>query len=1109
MEEEDTIIIQVIFKLEDGRLYNFDVDRTTTLYEAKKILTNAAHILKNSFALYHEGQEVTKDHDALSLYKIFPSQKKIEFYLKLKKSEEEVDENEHEKISVKYNIRQPCKEHIGKFLVLYCLSCKKSICNECFSEAHNNHEVEEKADYLMPAKILMERIFANSFMFKSDPKISNYMSCVSFRSIIKTDIFDRMRHLINELENKTINCLEFFSFNEDSTEKNNDLNLELLKKYCTASFIKLKNNIDIKDILINDEVFLSLYNKLKAIKDYEISFFTENANKYKALNTFFLPFTQEIKNMSNDLTNILSRYINKDIYAKFKEDVARNVVDVVQKEDVIRFMFENVNAPKTKLGANSSLMKQDETNVNKNSLTPNITQRLLPSILLLNEQKNLSNINGINGINSINNVNTVNNSNINSKQSSNFNNVAIGTNVTNMTNMNNMNINSTVTNMNNVSTSMTNMNNVTNMTNMNINSNVTNMSNTNTNNNTSVNLSKTFQQVKDNLVITSPIHFSHTSTSNIQTISNNVPNNITSANLLANSSSNISNINSMNNIITNIPSCSNMTSAINNAALNSAQSSKKSITNNTNNIVLFQSGEKDLEKKNQDKSDIMEIEETQNSPNQKKQDIINYSEAKIEEIKANLAEKTNINNINNCSSPIMKKTLINIRLSPNKRDDNLDNRSVILSQSQNYLVQQQQKGFFSQTTSKERKVEIATTTQTKIDTHNSNIRNSINNVSIFNGKLIDILNKEKENANMNNNISTNMELDLNKEIKDDLTISQKAELGSSMKKTTSNNFSQEEFIHLSSGEKEKEKEKEKEPEKKPESNSKEKLIENELSINPSNFISFMYPVFKTNIVKGSIDKNTVQEIKINFPGDITEFVQGGAYCNYENGLYYTGGQEYIKDAGKLFLMIGRNDKGQNAIKLPDMKYPHWNHSMIADKNKIYVIGGYNSNKCEMFDLSSNTWTDIPDLIEKERQRSMLYIDNNFLYCFMGRSQNAFLSTVERLNLDNVNAGWESIIVDTGKERTNLKFYGAGIIKKNNSNRIYFIGGKKEKRNKEEAFKRSIYEFSFDDYKMTKSDFKIENDLVFIENKLFPMDEGDCGNFINVGNGFLISMPNLQ
>ena len=515
MEEEDTIIIQVIFKFEDGRLYTFDVDRTTTLYETKKILTNAAHILKNSFIIFHEGQEIQKEHDPLPLFKIFPSLKKIEFYLKLKKSEEEVDENEHEKISVKYNIRQPCKEHIGKFLVLYCLSCKKSICNECFSISHNNHEVEEKADYLMPAKILMERIFANSFMFKSDPKLSNYMSCVSFRSIIKTDIFDRMRHLINELENKTINCLEFFSFNEDSTEKNNDLNLELLKKFCTASFIKLKNNIDIKDILINDEVFLSLYNKLKAIKDYEINLFTENVNKYKALNSFFLPFTQEIKNMSNDLNNILMRYINKDIYAKFKEDVARNVVDVVQKEDVVRFMFENVNAPKTKLGANSSLMKTDDlnNNMNKNSLTPNMTQRLLPSILLLNEQKNV-------------NVNSTAMNNNNSKQS-NFN-LNIGNNVNTMNNVNNISSNvntiSTVSNINNIGSTVNNMNTINNI-------NSKNTLNNNITSNTSVNLSKGFQQVKDNFVITSPIHFSQTCSNNFS-----IMNNATNTNNLMNSS---------------------------------------------------------------------------------------------------------------------------------------------------------------------------------------------------------------------------------------------------------------------------------------------------------------------------------------------------------------------------------------------------------------------------------------------------------------------------------------------------------------------------------------------------------------------------------------------
>jgi hypothetical protein len=428
---------------------------------------------------------------------------------------------------------------------------------------------------------------------------------------------------------------------------------------------------------------------------------------------------------------------------------------------------------------------------------------------------------------------------------------------------------------------------------------------------------------------------------------------------------------------------------------------------------------------------------------------------------------------------------------------------VILSQ--NYL-QQQQKTLFAPTNSIERKsVEIATTTtQTKIETHTtnvSNIKNSINNVSIFNGKLIDILNKEKEKDN-NITTTTNMELELNKDNnKEEKTLSQKAEHGSSSKQ---NNFSGEDFIHLSQ-EKDKDKEKDKEKEK-------------ETEIQPSNphsnppynyFVSFMYPVFKSNIVKGAVDKNTVQEIKINFNGEVNEFVQGGAYCNYENCLYYSGGQEYIKDAGKLFFVVKRNDLGQNATKLPEMKYPHWNHSMIADKGKIYVIGGYASNKCEVFDISSNTWSELPDLIEKERQRSMLFVDKNYLYCFMGRNQKELLNTVERINLDNVKAGWESIIVDMGKERINLRFYGAGIIKKNNSNKIFFIGGKKQRRNKEEGFKRSIYEFCFDDYKMVKSDFKIENDLVFIENKLFSMDETDCGNFINVGNGFLISMPNLQ
>ena len=150
---------------------------------------------------------------------------------------------------------------------------------------------------------------------------------------------------------------------------------------------------------------------------------------------------------------------------------------------------------------------------------------------------------------------------------------------------------------------------------------------------------------------------------------------------------------------------------------------------------------------------------------------------------------------------------------------------------------------------------------------------------------------------------------------------------------------------------------------------------------------------------------------------------------------------------------------------------------------------------------------MPDLTVNERQRSMLFVEKNFLYCFMGLTQNGILDSVERINLENIDAGWENIIVDNYDD-INLKFYGAGIIRKNQNNKIYFIGGKKENKKKETVFKRSIYEFSFDRYKMVVSDFKIENDLLFVENKLYHMDDNDCGNFINVGNGYLISMPNL-
>ena len=48
--------------------------------------------------------------------------------------------------------------------------------------------------------------------------------------------------------------------------KNKNENFELLKKNCIEYRIKLKNNINNKRIIINDEIFLTFYHNLKENK---------------------------------------------------------------------------------------------------------------------------------------------------------------------------------------------------------------------------------------------------------------------------------------------------------------------------------------------------------------------------------------------------------------------------------------------------------------------------------------------------------------------------------------------------------------------------------------------------------------------------------------------------------------------------------------------------------------------------------------------------------------------------------------------------------------------------------------------------------------------------
>ena len=192
-----------------------------------------------------------------------------------------------------------------------------------------------------------------------------------------------------------------------------------------------------------------------------------------------------------------------------------------------------------------------------------------------------------------------------------------------------------------------------------------------------------------------------------------------------------------------------------------------------------------------------------------------------------------------------------------------------------------------------------------------------------------------------------------------------------------------------------------------------------------------------------------------------------------------------------------------------MKFDHKNHSMIAYKDYIFAIGGYNSNKCEYFNINNLKWETLPDLNSTERQRAMLVIYNDYLYAFMGYSQNSVIDSVERINLANLSSSkWENVKVGNPYD-INLKFYGAGTYELDGV--IYFIGGKYGLGNSKEDYKEEIFSYSIKDNKFNNINSYYSGNLVFISNQFINIGNDNAGNVIDLNGGSLttISISSLN
>lgn len=231
------------------------------------------------------------------------------------------------------------------------------------------------------------------------------------------------------------------------------------------------------------------------------------------------------------------------------------------------------------------------------------------------------------------------------------------------------------------------------------------------------------------------------------------------------------------------------------------------------------------------------------------------------------------------------------------------------------------------------------------------------------------------------------------------------------------------------------------------------------------------------IFDNSTNSITKQEIDFS-ESSITKFESNQSTINYNNKFYISGGSGFY--SARLFFEL--DQETFKLKKLNDMLFKHPYHSLLGAKNSIFAISGFNSKKCEKFDLKAYSWAELPDLNDARSFPNCVFLEDKFIYVFGGLIDYLSKSnlSVERLNV-LVNASWEKLEIScvAAESIQSLPFY-CGLIR-TSSDKLLLLGGKYYK---ESLAVNSILNYNLKENNLQKySEAKLPNADEF-QGKLF-------------------------
>ena len=1143
-------IIKAKFIFNQNRIYTLEFDQNIQMSEMKSMIEKAAHIRKNSYSLLSEGQVYTQYNEE-KIEELFPGKKHIIFTLEFLNPEDTPDETE-----LVLQINMPCPDHNYKFLLYYCFDCGKSICSECFIHGlHKGHKIQDKCFYLLSSKYLVEKMFENwSQMPYEDFQIS--VALKEYENQLNSTIFIELFNLLKKVQEKCNTLIKnYYQINEKSLNNIHN-SIRDIKLYCIRALDDYKKAINIKDIVNNEEMFIDFDNLYKEIGNQQKEKFKENLQKFNDLNKSISILVKNfIDNIGLKLRNALLTGLNDQQYEDIQNQINLKLIKPVDKEQIMNqisdkknkirkqkydrrtmnnFKFNKIKKESSKnyetAKGRHTMIMNDHPSINSNtendiSLNKNDSQSnmILDSVNNSYDNIELSH-NNMSGINSSNNLasngrkiryqafndligNKMDNTNniSSSVEANNYkidsklitptadkifeSNNLINTNKTNNLNIKQnepketeLNIITQINNSNNKNQSTNNLvhssfiNDTSNVFNINVNKGNKNNTLFNDNNNKNVNKGiklgmYDINYPKDlnlnnkasngiNIDIQNKANEHHNHIPNVfQSIYNNQNKNMN--NLKPNETSNIFDINSNKkiNITTNINSMEGISPINENRTLNqinSNQSNNSSINQSINNFLTT----------------TFNKEEQQEISNPFDLDKINRSSSKKEQIKAN-------NNIN-------IRKYIQIQTSHPPSNVNLGITNNDSNSNSNYI-----NGF----TFNQNNVNNITHIPTQSGEYNSQILQITKNT--------DNINNDSNNLSINNNIQA--QADVNQSSDKNLVsviarqiLVTKKELNEQANASKNNNKFHtivEESLESESGL------------KKMNTESKDISIQYYLK---KGFV--LCPIPGTNKLKIiTQDEKDEAVITVIFPEEIgiSCFLEDCAYCNMYPKLYITGGKLKNNDtnsknslySNKLLVVdlfqTTLDGKNSTISELAPMTYPAIKHSMIGYDDKIYVVGGENSDKVERYDIKTNTWELLNPMICC-RSYPNLCIYEGYLYAFFGMNKDGYTKNVERLNLTNPESlVWEMVFFDN-PNNIDVRIYGCGLFPIDQL--MYFFGGKCMGQDTDEIFFFNMKERLIDrsDAKLKWKESFRENTLFQFENKVVQISDGKYyGNYIKI------------